>query len=544
MAFSPEFLSRLSELGNEYQRLSEDHEKLKGTENQLYEQITQLQKEVEQLKDGRSSLLSENKSLIEKLQRVTQEYGQLQDDFRELKENNGRLALELTESRLEAAEAREQLEREKASHAASLGKMGESNEKLKAEVAELAERNKALNRKRQDAADQLRLAAEEQKRSADQVQALHAEKRQLGDKAKQLTEEGRLLGMRIRALTAKNKQLGEDKQHALQNMQLVHEEEKQRWEKRVKAVEAAREEAVAAMKRGDEEVGRLKQEFLLAEDYKRRLEEQIQSLEARLAEATADRNKLQDALNNERNIVEENKERQKIEMDKCVRRLTDEQNRLKEKFATDYRKACDEIERLTNEKQQVVVHIHDFAEMHGASNGSNSECRRNPDVADYSSVMAATRSVAVRVVHLENTVKLLTDQSRIINEEKERLERDIAHLVQQNQHVTQARKLLAGQHARILQGIRELAEEASLAQTVLGSGDLVGASSASPFASLSVFSKEGESSGQTKSGSISCLTTDLPPDTVKPAFPLGVSGAVNTYDVDSAIRGETDSLIQ
>nr|CEL65953.1 TPA: plectin, putative [Neospora caninum Liverpool] len=92
MAFSPEFLSRLSELGNEYQRLSEDHEKLKGTENQLYEQITQLQNEVGQLKEGRNSLLSENRSLIEKLQRVTQDR---------------RLSVQLTESRLGASETRE-----------------------------------------------------------------------------------------------------------------------------------------------------------------------------------------------------------------------------------------------------------------------------------------------------------------------------------------------------------------------------------------------------------------------------------------------------
>ncbi|CBZ51993.1 putative plectin [Neospora caninum Liverpool] len=498
MAFSPEFLSRLSELGNEYQRLSEDHEKLKGTENQLYEQITQLQNEVGQLKEGRSSLLSENRSLIEKLQRVTQDHSLLQDEFRELKEDNGRLSLQLTESRLETSETREQLERERLTHAASVGKMGESQEKLKAEIVELSERNKSLNKKRQDAADQLRLAAEEQTRVAEQVKALHVEKRQLGDRTKQLTEESRLLGMRIRTLTAKNKQLGEDKQHALQNMQLAHDEEKQKLEKKIRAMESAREEALAAAKHLEEEKSRLEQDFRSAEEDKRQMAEQIQSLGARLAEATMERNKLQDALNNERNIVEENKERQKIEMDKCVRRLTDEQNRLKEKFAADYRKACDEIERLTNEKQQVVGHILDFSEMHGASNGPSSEAataRRSPDVADYSSVMTATRSVAVRVVHLENTVKLLTDQHRILNEEKERLERDIAHLVQQNQHVTQARKLLAGQHARILQGIRELAEEASLAQSVLGSGDLVGTSSASPFAGLSVFSKDADSGG-------------------------------------------------
>ncbi|PFH36448.1 hypothetical protein BESB_046400 [Besnoitia besnoiti] len=529
MAFSPEFLNRLSELGNEYQRLSDDHEKLKGVERQLQEQLKKLQREVGQLQEGRTSLLSENRSLIEKLQRLTHDHTILQDQVRNLQQNNSELSVQLADSRQETAEARAQLENERESHKASIGRLGETQEKLNAEIADLREKNKALHKKRQDTADQLRLMTEEQKRAAEQVQDLLVEKKQLSDRAKQLNEESRMLGMRIRTLTAKNKQVGEDKQQALQNLQLTHDEEKHKFEKRVRALESAREEAATVTKRVEEERGRLEQEYRRAEEDKRHLADQIASLETKLAEAVTERNKLQDALNNERNIVEENKERQRLEMDECVRRVAEEQNRLKENFAKDYRKACDEVERLQNEKRQVIDHILDFADMHGTASSSNSgpdlatPPRPPAELADCGVVVAATRRVSLRVLHLEKTVKHLTEQHRGVSDDKVRLEQEIAQLMQQNKVVADSKKLLAGQHARILQGIRELAEQASIAQTYLGSGDLgrARAATSSSFLAFSVYGKEAEPSGAVENGgALSSLALDAPSPVVgKRAFP-------------------------
>lgn len=324
---------------------------------------------------------------------------------------------------------------------------------------------------------QLRLMTEEQKKAADQVQTLLTEKRQLSDTKKQLTEENRMLGVRVRTLTAKNKQLTEEKRQAIQQLELKQDEEKHKYEKRIKALESSRDEALQAAKTLEDEKARVEKEYRQVEESKRDLTDRISELQQKLQDSITERNRIQDALNNEKNLVEENKERHRIEMEESLRRVAEQQAHLKESFAVDYRRAGDEIERLTNEKEKIINLILDFSDMHGSSSGLESSgpggggplsgpttptgsprrklSQTNDPTADSTNstaaVAGATRRVANRIIHLEKTLRSLTERHKQTMEQKENLEREVANLEHQQRQTNEARRQISGQHARILQ---------------------------------------------------------------------------------------------